>query len=101
MEQDFKALDHLTNVEVKPVADEPHSFSLEFNFSENPYFENTTLVKTYHLFEHPSYGEIMFDSVTSTELKWKTGKNLTLKTVTKTTGGNRGGRRGGKRGGGR
>lgn len=100
MEQDIPALEHLTNVEVKVVADEQHSFTLEFTFSENPYFENATLTKTYHLFEHPSYGEVMFDRVTSTEVKWKTGKNLTKKMITKTTGGNRGGRRGGKRGGG-
>jgi len=93
MEQDLKALEHLTNVEAKVVEGEPHSFALEFTFSENPYFENTTLTKTYHLSEHPAYGDIQFESVECPPIKWKTGKNLTKKTVTKTVGGNRGGRR--------
>jgi len=98
MEQDVSALEFLANISVQYLPEENHSFALEFTFKENPYFENASLTKTYHLFEHPSYGEIMFDRVDATEVKWKTGKNLTKKSVTKTQGG-RGGRRGGKRGG--
>lgn len=99
-EGDEAALKHLIDIRIKTVTDEKHSFTLEFEFTQNPYFENTVLSKTYHLFEHPAYGEVMFDRVDVTDIKWKSGKKLTVKLVTKSQGGGRGGRRGGKRGGG-
>jgi len=70
---------------------------LEFHFAENPYFEDKILMKTYHLAKHELFGDIMFDRVEATEIRWKGDKNLTVKKVTKQQNqGKRRGRRGGK-----
>jgi len=97
--RDEDALKYLLDVKTKPLttASDP-SFILEFHFSENPYFEDKLLSKTYHLQKNDAYGDIMFDRVEATEIKWKSEKNLTVKKVTKQQGGRRGGSRG-KRGG--
>ncbi len=52
------------------------SFTLHFAFKENPYFTNEILSKTYHL-EGDSPEEVICESVDSTKITWKKGKNLT------------------------
>jgi len=98
--QDEEALQYLTEVKVAEVEGEDESFSLEFHFAENPFFENTLLLKTYHLEFNQLYGDVMFDHLESSEIKWKSGKNLTVKKITQKVGGGRSGRKG-KRGGGK
>jgi nucleosome assembly protein 1-like 1 len=98
-EKDQEALQYLTDLKVAEVEGEDESFSLEFHFAENPFFENTLLLKTYHLEFNPIYGDVMFDHLESSEIKWKPGKNLTVKKITQKVGGGRSGRKGGKRGG--
>jgi len=104
--EDEEALKFLTDITWKPL-DEADvgapSFSLEFHFAENPYFEDKVLSKTYFLEEDETFGDIMFDRVEATAIAWKAGKNLTVKMVTKQQKlkPGRGGRRGGRGGGGK
>jgi len=102
-DEDEPALQHLTNVTAIrfPNEDKPTpSFILNFHFTPNDYFENDVIFKKYILTEEG--GDMMFDHTESSEIKWKSGKNLTKKMVTKTqkVKGGRGGRggRGGKGG---
>ena len=49
-EQDEAALAHLTDIRVThPAKDYNQGFALEFYFSENAYFTNRVLTKTYHM----------------------------------------------------
>jgi len=102
-EKDMEALKFLTDVRVKVFQDfvpkqeetpkEPkeeeeeedngplHGFTLEFSFSQNPFFEDAVLSKTYYL--SMSLNEEMYHHAEATEIKWKEGKNLTIKKVTK------------------
>ena len=57
-------------------------FSLSFHFKSNPYFDNELLTKTYELGEE----EDMLENVQGCEIKWKPGKNLTVKTISKKKG---------------
>jgi len=92
-EKDEEALRFLKEIKWKPLEEQQASFVLEFYFRENPFFDNTLLAKTYHLLEKDG-GSIVFDKFEATDIKWKPGKNLTVKKVTKHQGGKRGGRRG-------
>jgi nucleosome assembly protein 1-like 1 len=99
-ERDEEALKHLVDLKVSTVEGEPHSFSLEFYFSDNEFFEDKLIKKTYILKESPEDGEVVYDHVDATEIKWKPGKNLCVKKVTRQQKG-KGGRRGGRGGGGK
>jgi len=81
-ETDVPALQHLTDITYNGIDNEEGSFRLQFHFSENPFFSNKTLSKTYHLVS--MQGEMMYDHVEADEIEWKDGKNLTVKKVTKT-----------------
>lgn len=96
-EQDEPALKFLKDIRSRRLDETNNSasFVLEFFFESNPFFENDVLTKTYHLIEK-DVGPTMFDRVESTEIKWKAGKNLTIKKVTKNQGGKKGGK--GKKG---
>merc|ERR1712088_141667 len=81
-DEDEEALQFLTNVEVdlktreeEDTTPEGHKFikslnhSIVFEFSENPYFENKKLVKSFY--------QVLEDVVSEgSEIKWKAGKNL-------------------------
>jgi hypothetical protein len=78
-------------------------FKVEFTFSENPFFTNTTLSKTFHIKdmvgEGPDDKEAQegeeedeeddkesvdgVQKIEGTDINWKAGKNLTVKWVTK------------------
>ena len=67
-------LDDLSNLKTKP------GFKLTFTFSENEYFENDTLEKTYFYQEEAGYfGDMAYDHAIGTEIKWKEDKDLTKK----------------------
>lgn len=96
-ERDEEALKHLTDIRVVPVEDSPDSFTIEFRFAPNDFFENDIIKKTYVLKENDIDGEVLYDHVESSDIKWKGSKNLTVKKVTKTQK-KKGGRRGGRGG---
>ncbi|EDM14405.1 rCG65932 [Rattus norvegicus] len=66
-----EALLYLTRVEVTEFEDIKSGYRVDFYFDENPYFENKVLSKEFHLNEN--------DDLSSkfTEIKWKSGKDLT------------------------
>ncbi|KAG2469873.1 SET protein, partial [Polypterus senegalus] len=70
-EEDEEALHYLTRVEVTEFEDIKSGYRIDFYFDENPYFENKVLSKEFHLNESGD------PSSKSTEIKWKTGKDLT------------------------
>ncbi|KAM7323080.1 hypothetical protein ACRRTK_018585 [Alexandromys fortis] len=70
-EKDEEALHYLTRVEVTEFEDIKSGYRIDFYFDENPYFENKVLAKEFHLNESGD------PSSKSTEIKWKSGKDLT------------------------
>uniref|UniRef100_A0A8C0WB20 Protein SET n=1 Tax=Castor canadensis TaxID=51338 RepID=A0A8C0WB20_CASCN len=69
-EEDEEALHYLTRVEVTEFEDVKSGYRIDFYFDENPYFENKVLSKEFHLNESGD------PSSKSTEIKWKSGKDL-------------------------
>jgi len=72
-EEDEEALQYLTKVEVQEFEDIKSGYKINFNFDDNPYFENKTISKEFHLNDT---GE---PSSKSTAITWKAGKDLTNK----------------------
>ena len=70
-EEEEEALHYLTRVEVTEFEDIKSGYRIDFYFDENPYFENKILSKEFHLNESGG------PSSKSTEIKWKSGKDLT------------------------
>ncbi|KAM7334966.1 hypothetical protein ACRRTK_005443 [Alexandromys fortis] len=70
-EEDEEALHYLTRVEVTEFEDIKSGYRIDFYFDENPYLENKVLSKEFHLNESGD------PSSKSTEIKWKSGKDLT------------------------
>ncbi|KAG3260054.1 protein SET-like [Ictidomys tridecemlineatus] len=70
-EEDEEAMHYLTTVKVTEFEDIKSSYRIDFYFDENPYFENKVLSKEFHLNESGD------PSSKSTEIKWKSGKDLT------------------------
>ncbi|CAD7688708.1 unnamed protein product [Nyctereutes procyonoides] len=68
--EDEEALHYLTRVEVTEFEDIKSGYRIDFYFDENLYFENKVLSKEFHLNES---GDA---SSKSTEIKWKSGKDL-------------------------
>jgi len=69
-EEDQKALEYLKQVEVEELEDVQSGCKITFTFAENPWFENTQLWKFVKITE----SELV---ITSSEIKWKPGKDLT------------------------
>uniref|UniRef100_A0A2K6UHE3 SET nuclear proto-oncogene n=1 Tax=Saimiri boliviensis boliviensis TaxID=39432 RepID=A0A2K6UHE3_SAIBB len=69
-EEDEEALHYLTRVEVTEFEDIKSGYRIDFYFDENPYFESKVLSKEFHLNES---GDPFSKS---TEIKWKSGKDL-------------------------
>lgn len=76
-ERDEEALEHLINVETVHLADDT-GYTLIFTFSENEFFTNTQLTKTYFFKNAEPTGAIVVERSTCTEVDWKEGKNLTM-----------------------
>ncbi|XP_063459936.1 protein SET-like [Pan paniscus] len=66
-----ETLHYLTRVEVTEFEDIKSGYRVDFYFDENPYFENKVLSKEFHLNESGN------PSSKSTEIKWKSGKDVT------------------------
>jgi len=65
--------------EIKHKSEEgTENFSLEFYFAPNEFFENDLLKASFKMLT-----ENDVDKIVGTEIKWKEGKDLTKKTITK------------------
>lgn len=74
-EEDEEALQFLSKVEVQEFDDIKSGYTISFCFESNPYFENESISKEFHLNDT---GE---PSSKSTTIKWKEGKDLTSKSA--------------------
>jgi len=70
-EEEEECLHYLTKLEVEEFDDIKSGYRIKFSFDENPFFENETLVKEFHL---SSSGD---PTSSSSEVKWKEGMDLT------------------------
>jgi nucleosome assembly protein 1-like 1 len=77
-ERDEEALRHLTDIRMKYL--EKPGFALVFEFSENAFFTNKTLTKTYYYQEDTVYGgEFIYDHAEGDEIQWTSpDNNLTV-----------------------
>ncbi|KAI8841445.1 putative nucleosome assembly protein Nap1 [Chytriomyces cf. hyalinus JEL632] len=84
-ERDEEALKALVNIKYAYLPDNP-GFKLEFFFSENEFFSNTKLEKTYFLINSPdtSYGDVVYDHAEGTKIEWKDDKDLSVTVEVKT-----------------
>ncbi|XP_071685848.1 NAP1-related protein 2-like [Rutidosis leptorrhynchoides] len=69
-EEDQKIFKHLTTLEVEDNKDVKMGYSITFNFSPNPYFEDSKLTKTFTFIDEGTA------KVTATPIKWKEGKGI-------------------------
>lgn len=81
-EKDEGVLEHLVDISQKELDGEDEAgFSLTFTFSDNPYFSNKTLVKTYHM---SAEEDNVLESSEATKIEWSSvAKNPTVKVMKK------------------
>ncbi|XP_065013522.1 NAP1-related protein 2-like isoform X1 [Musa acuminata AAA Group] len=82
-EEDQKIFKFLVSLDVEDSKDVKSGYSITFNFSPNPYFEDTCLTKTYSFFDEGT------TNITGTTIKWKEGMNVANGVVHKKEGGKR------------
>ncbi|XP_074316391.1 NAP1-related protein 2 isoform X2 [Silene latifolia] len=70
-DEDNQIFKHLTSIEVVESKDVKSGYSISFNFSPNPYFEDKKLTKTFTFLEEGT------TKVTATAIKWKEGMGIT------------------------
>ncbi|CAO3600231.1 unnamed protein product [Absidia cylindrospora] len=75
-DQDEAALKHLVDIRMQYM--EKPGFQIEFEFTENDFFENKVLTKAYYYQEHAYGGDFVYDHAQGCEIQWKEGKNLTV-----------------------
>ncbi|GKZ27746.1 hypothetical protein AbraIFM66951_006105 [Aspergillus brasiliensis] len=81
-ERDEEALKHLIDIRMEYL-DRP-GFRLIFEFSENAYFTNKTISKTYYYKEENGYGgDFIYDHAEGTKIDWKADKDLTVRIESK------------------
>ncbi|PYH72444.1 histone chaperone NAP1, partial [Aspergillus vadensis CBS 113365] len=81
-ERDEEALKHLVDIRMEYL-DRP-GFRLIFEFSENAYFTNKTISKTYYYKEENGYGgDFIYDHAEGTKIDWKAEKDLTVRIESK------------------
>ncbi|XP_068641700.1 NAP1-related protein 2-like [Aristolochia californica] len=66
-EEDQKIFKYLQSLDVEDSKDIKSGYSITFNFSPNPYFEDTKLTKTF------SFSDEGITKITGTTIKWKEG----------------------------
>jgi nucleosome assembly protein 1-like 1 len=79
-EKDAAILAHLVDIRTAPLGGEDHGFTLSFHFSENPFFTNTVLTKTY---KWANEDEDMLELAKGTPINWAAGKDPTMKVMKK------------------
>lgn len=81
-DRDEEALKHLTDIRMEYL-DRP-GFRLIFEFSENDFFTNKQLTKTYYYQEENGYGgDFIYDHAEGDKIDWKSGQDLTVKVESK------------------
>ncbi|PPJ59402.1 hypothetical protein CBER1_06918 [Cercospora berteroae] len=81
-DRDEEALKFLTDIRMEYL-DRP-GFRLIFEFSENSFFSNKTLSKTYYYQEENGYGgDFIYDHAEGDKIDWKAGQDLTVKVESK------------------
>jgi nucleosome assembly protein 1-like 1 len=81
-ERDEEALKHLIDIRMEYL-DQP-GFRLIFEFSENEFFTNKTISKSYFYQEESGYGgDFIYDHAEGDKIDWKADKNLTLRVESK------------------
>ncbi|OJJ41292.1 hypothetical protein ASPWEDRAFT_102873 [Aspergillus wentii DTO 134E9] len=81
-ERDEEALKHLTDIRMEYL-DRP-GFRLIFEFSENEFFTNKTISKTYYYKDENGYGgDFIYDHAEGAKIDWKTEKDLTVRVESK------------------
>ena len=89
LEHDEPVFEHLTDIRYKVNEQKPYGYTIEFHFSENEYFTNKVLTKTYELIcEKDANRPFLlakghFYKCKGCTIDWKKDKNLTPKTKTK------------------
>ncbi|KAK2734465.1 hypothetical protein FQN55_002787 [Onygenales sp. PD_40] len=77
-ERDEEALKSLTDIRME-YTDRP-GYRLIFEFAENEFFSNKTISKSYYYQEENGYaGDFLYDHAEGEEIKWKEGKDLTIR----------------------
>lgn len=79
---DVDCLDHLVDLTCTDFPD-GLGFELNFHFSPNPFFTNTTLTKRYEIPNLLTEDEPIIKNVTGTTINWKPNQSLTYRTITK------------------
>ena len=81
-DRDETALKTLTNIRMEYL-DRP-GFRLIFDFSENEFFTNKSITKTYFYQEESGYGgDFIYDHAEGDKIDWKASKDLTVKVESK------------------
>jgi nucleosome assembly protein 1-like 1 len=81
-DRDEEALKFLTDIRMEYL-DRP-GFRLIFEFSENSFFTNKLLNKTYYYQEENGYGgDFIYDHAEGDKIDWKAGQDLTVKVESK------------------
>ncbi|KAL4772828.1 hypothetical protein BDW60DRAFT_37067 [Aspergillus nidulans var. acristatus] len=81
-DKDEEALKHLVDIRMEYL-DRP-GFRLIFEFSENEFFTNKTISKTYFYKEENGYGgDFIYDHAEGTKIDWKPEKDLTVRVESK------------------
>jgi len=78
-ERDEEALKYLKDIRWYRISGQK-GFKLEFHFDTNPFFKNSVLTKTYHMFDED--GGIPYEAI-GTKIDWYHGKCLTQKVLKK------------------
>ncbi|KAK4127695.1 nucleosome assembly protein-like protein [Parathielavia appendiculata] len=77
-DRDEGALKHLVDIRMEYL-DKP-GFRLIFEFSENEYFTNKTITKTYYYQNESGYGgDFIYDHAEGDKIDWKDGMDLTVR----------------------
>jgi len=86
-EWDVPVLEFLKDITKGPLEGTENyqkGFKLCFQFEENPYLEQTEIVKEYHTEETSPYtGEVTVKLIKTDPVMWKTGKDVTVEKVAK------------------
>jgi nucleosome assembly protein 1-like 1 len=81
-DRDEEALKHLTDIRMEYL--ERPGFRLIFEFSENEFFTNKTISKTYYYQEESGYGgDFIYDHAEGDRIDWKADKDLTVRVESK------------------
>lgn len=69
-EEDQKMFKYLNNLEVEDFKDVRSGYSITFKFNANPYFEDTTLAKTF------TFSDDGVTKIDASQIKWKEGMGI-------------------------